>query len=117
MIPLLIGGAGIGLVALRALLLVQEQQMGRKAENLLHEVAPPTPGAGEGSVSTGPVYRNVFAKDGYPTLDGVKTLYELFATSAKRFAKNPCLGTRKQVRSLRYCDLPSYSLHSASIVF
>lgn len=69
----------------------------KHAENLLYEVEPARPSKGEGTVAIGPVYRNIIAKDAYPTLDGVKTLYELFTRSAKRYAKNPCLGSRPQV--------------------
>ncbi len=96
MLALLIGGVGLGLVALKALTAVQEDEM-KHAENLLVEVAPAEPSKGEGTVAIGPTYRNVVAKDAYPTLDGVKTLYELFTSSAKRYAQNPCLGSRKQV--------------------
>ena len=96
MLPILIGGLGLGIVALKALSACQEEEM-KHAENLLHEVEPAQPSNGKGSVAKGPVYRNVVAKDNYPTLDGVKTLYELFTRSAKRYAKNPCLGSRPQV--------------------
>lgn len=98
MIALFVGGVGVGLVALKALLSAGDRGMAKQAENLLYEVAPAAPSRGEGGVATGPSYRNVIAKDGFPELDGVKTLYELFSISAKRFAKNPCLGTRQLVR-------------------
>ena len=96
MLPLVIGGLGLGLVALKALVAFQEDDM-KHAENLLVEVEAAQPSKGEGTVAIGPTYKNVIAKDAYPTLDGVKTLYELFNSSAKRYAKNPCLGSRKQV--------------------
>lgn len=94
--PILIGGLGLGFIALKALSACQEEEM-KHAENLLYEVEPARPSKGEGTVAIGPVYRNIIAKDAYPTLDGVKTLYELFTRSAKRYAKNPCLGSRPQV--------------------
>lgn len=96
MLPILIGGLGLGFIALKALSACQEEEM-KHAENLLYEVEPARPSKGEGTVAIGPVYRNIIAKDAYPTLDGVKTLYELFTRSAKRYAKNPCLGSRPQV--------------------
>lgn len=97
MLLLIVGGLGVGLIALRAIDVVREKSMTRKAENLLCEVAPATPSAGEGSPACGPTYRNVAAKNEFPPLDGVTTLYELFKRSASRFPHNPCLGTRKQV--------------------
>ena len=58
------------------------------------------PASNNGSVACGPVYRNVCALQGFPTLEGVSTLYELFARSVQRFADNPCLGTRTTVCNL-----------------
>lgn len=103
MLPLVIGGLGLGLVALKALISLQEDEM-KHAENLLIEVEAAQPSRGEGTVAIGPTYKNVIAKDAYPTLDGVKTLYELFTSSAKRYARNPCLGSRKQVCSTMLSD-------------
>lgn len=47
------------------------------SKSLLVEVAPGRPAAGD-LPSTGPTYRNIAAKDGFATLDGATTLYELF---------------------------------------
>lgn len=38
--------------------------------------------------------RNVAAKDSWPTLPGVTTLYELFENSVKKYPNNKCLGWR-----------------------
>lgn len=85
----------MGLIALRAIDVLREKSMTRKAENLLCEVSPPSPSDGKDSPGCGPTYRNIAAKDAFPPLDGVTTLYELFKRSASRFPNNPCLGTRK----------------------
>lgn len=85
----------MGLIALKALTAVQEEDM-KKPQNLLYEVETAQANGGDGIVAIGPTYRNIVAKDSYPTLDGVETLYELFIGSAKRYAKNPCLGYRPQ---------------------
>ena len=55
------------------------------------------PASNDGSIASGPVYRNVCALQGFPKLEGVSTLYELFARSVQRFADKPCLGTRSTV--------------------
>lgn len=99
MIPIIIGGVGVGLIALRAINVLREKSMTRKAENLLCEVSPPSPSDGKESPGCGPTYRNIAAKDGFPSLDGVTTLYELFRRSASQFPNNPCLGTRKHTVS------------------
>ena len=44
---------------------------------LLAQVAPAKPASSDEPAS-GPVYRNVSAKDGFPTIENVTTLYELF---------------------------------------
>lgn len=41
-----------------------------------------------------PIYRRPSSKNGFPTLDGVTTLYELFSKSAEKFADLPALGHR-----------------------
>jgi hypothetical protein len=48
--------------------------------SLLAEVAPARPAAerGDDRPTAGPTYRNASSKDGFPTLDGVTTLHELF---------------------------------------
>lgn len=60
----------------------------------LHEVAPAQAANGS-KPAVGPEYRNVLAKDGPPSLDGVTTLYELFQRSVKKYANNKCLGHRE----------------------
>ena len=95
MLPVIVGGLGAGLIALRAIDALRERSMTRKAENLLVEVAPATPSSGKDSPACGPTYRNVVAQKEFPPLDGVTTLYELFKRSASTYPNNPCLGTRK----------------------
>ena len=41
--------------------------------------------------------RNVAAKDGFPTMEGATTLYEVFENSVKTFGDNQCLGFRPMV--------------------
>lgn len=67
-----------------------------KYGRMVSEVAPAEP-SGEGRPAVGPTYRNVVATEGYPTLEGVSTLYELFQSSAEKYADNPCLGHRVEV--------------------
>ncbi len=95
MLPIIVGGLGVGLITLRAIDVLRERSMTRKCENLLCEVAPATPSNGKDSPACGPTYRNVVAKTEFPPLDGITTLHELFIRSASRFPNNPCLGTRK----------------------
>ena len=90
MLPLVLAG-GAGLVAAR--ILMGRDQV-KECVSLLAEYEPAT------SSASGPVYRNVCALKGFPTLEGVETLYELFAQSVQRFADNPCLGTRLSVRHM-----------------
>lgn len=66
----------------------------KKLGDLLYEVGPGTP-ATDGSPSTGPTYRNVYAANGYPTLEGVRSLYDVFQKSARDFGAKPCLGVRE----------------------
>lgn len=95
MLPMIVGGLGVGLIALRAIDALRERSMTRKAENLLCEVAPATRSNGKDSPACGPTYRNVIAEKEFPPLDGITTLYELFKRSASTYPNNPCLGTRK----------------------
>ena len=46
-------------------------------KSLMVEVAPGRPAIGD-LPATGPTYRNVIAKDGFATLEGVTTLFEMF---------------------------------------
>ncbi len=68
-----------------------------KYGRLVAEVGSAQPSA-EGWPAVGPTYRNVVATEGYATLEGVRTLYELFQSSAEKYAENPCLGHRPEVR-------------------
>ena len=97
MLPIIIGSVGVGLIALRAIDALRDRVMTRKAENLLCEVAPATPADGKDKPACGPTYRNIVAKEEFPPLDGITTLYELFKRSASRYPNKPCLGTRKHV--------------------
>jgi long-chain acyl-CoA synthetase len=57
-------------------------------------------GSGKGSPQEGdknalsPIYRNVAAKSGFPTLGGVSTLYDLFERSVAKYPDSKCLGWR-----------------------
>lgn len=59
----------------------------------LIEAEPARPATAD-AVSSSPVYRSCYAKDGFPKLEGVTTLYELFTRSVEKYAKNACLGAR-----------------------
>ncbi|PNW73635.1 hypothetical protein CHLRE_13g566650v5 [Chlamydomonas reinhardtii] len=58
----------------------------------LVEVEPARPANGD-KPSASPVYRSVYAKDGFPTAD-FKTLFEMFEQSAAKYPDNQCLGKR-----------------------
>lgn len=49
---------------------------------------------GEGDANHSPIYRLTTSKDGFPKLDGVTTLYELFSKSVDKYADLPALGHR-----------------------
>lgn len=66
MLPMIVGGLGVGLIALRAIDALRERSMTRKAENLLCEVAPATRSNGKDSPACGPTYRNVIAEKEFP---------------------------------------------------
>ena len=42
-------------------------------------------------------FRNVAAKDGFPTMEGATTLYEVFENSVKTYSDKQCLGFRPMV--------------------
>ena len=91
-------------VGLAGLLLRRPRKMmPRRYGKLIAEVEGASP-AREGKPAYGPVYRNVMAKEVYPTLDGITTLYELFTTSVDKYPDNVCLGHRPQV----LCLLPVF---------
>ncbi|KAG2439883.1 hypothetical protein HYH02_010513 [Chlamydomonas schloesseri] len=60
----------------------------------LVEVEPARPASGD-KPSASPVYRSVYAKDGFPTVD-FKTLFEMFEQSAAKYPDNQCLGKREK---------------------
>lgn len=61
--------------------------------DLLVQVGDPTPALGD-EPAKGPVLRNSLARDGFPELEGVTTLYQLFQRSVKNHGDKPCLGKR-----------------------
>ena len=61
--------------------------------DLLIEVSAAAPGNGD-TPAVGPVYRNVLAKDGYSSVDGVKNLYDVFSRSVRQFGDSECIGWR-----------------------
>ncbi|KAK9079769.1 hypothetical protein SSX86_001442 [Deinandra increscens subsp. villosa] len=61
------------------------------------EVEPATE-AKDGRPSMGPVYRSVFAKDGFPPpIDGLDSCWDVFRISAEKYPDNKMLGTREFV--------------------
>ncbi|KAI3822111.1 hypothetical protein L1987_09692 [Smallanthus sonchifolius] len=54
--------------------------------------------AKDGRQSMGPVYRSVFAKDGFPPpIDGLDSCWDVFRLSAEKYPDNKMLGTREFV--------------------
>jgi len=47
--------------------------------------------------SASKIFRHASAKDGFPTLDGISSLYELFTQSVEKFPSNKCLGHRPKL--------------------
>jgi long-chain acyl-CoA synthetase len=47
--------------------------------------------------SASKIFRHETAKDGFPTLEGISSLYELFTQSVKKFPGNKCLGHRPKL--------------------
>lgn len=64
--------------------------------DLVVQVGEATPASGD-KPACGPILRSHLAKDGYPVLENVTTLYELFQRSVKTYGDRPCLGKRKIV--------------------
>ncbi|XP_061374116.1 long chain acyl-CoA synthetase 4 [Gastrolobium bilobum] len=55
-------------------------------------------GASEGRPSRGPVYRSLFAKDGFPApIPGLDSCWDVFRLSVEKYPTNPMLGTREIV--------------------
>jgi long-chain acyl-CoA synthetase len=57
------------------------------------QTAPAAPASGD-QPAVGPTYRHVSSAEGFPTLDGVSTLHELFDRARTKYADLPCLGWR-----------------------
>nr|XP_043612785.1 long chain acyl-CoA synthetase 4-like [Erigeron canadensis] len=54
--------------------------------------------AKDGRPSMGPVYRSIFAKDGFPPpIDGLDSCWDIFRMSAEKYPDNKMLGTREFV--------------------
>ena len=66
----------------------------RRRGKMLYEVAPSKPGSGSDQPSAGPTYRANYAQNGFPTLEGVNSLYEVFQKSVQECATKECLGHR-----------------------
>ncbi|KAJ7294140.1 hypothetical protein O6H91_Y275800 [Diphasiastrum complanatum] len=50
----------------------------------------------DGQQSLGPVYRSIFAKDGFSKCpEGIQTCWDIFSQSAKKYPKNTMLGRRE----------------------
>ncbi|XP_047969300.1 long chain acyl-CoA synthetase 4-like [Salvia hispanica] len=61
------------------------------------EVEPGKP-AEEGKPSTGPVYRSIFAKDGFPApIPGLDSCWDIFRLSVEKYPNNKMLGRRELV--------------------
>ncbi|KAH8964740.1 hypothetical protein BDL97_04G082000 [Sphagnum fallax] len=66
-----------------------------QVERFIVKVEEGVPGS-EGVPSKGPVYRSVFAKDGFPPLpEGLFTTWDLFSQTVKRGPNNRMLGVRE----------------------
>ena len=59
----------------------------------MYEVGPGLPQTDD-TPSTGPTYRNVYSQNGFPKLDGVNSLYEVFQKSVRERPNQDCLGVR-----------------------
>lgn len=75
----------------------------------------------ETSPSKGPVYRSALAKDGYPTLEGISTVWDLFSKSAEKYSSNNMLGKREIVDGkvgkyvwLTYAEVMEKTMHCGS---
>ena len=71
----------------------QEHHEQRTGVKWVVQVGPARPGSAS-QPSAGPVYRNVAAKDGFPTIEPT-TLYHLFDSSVKAYGDRECLGRRE----------------------
>ncbi|XP_060180127.1 long chain acyl-CoA synthetase 4-like [Lycium barbarum] len=67
------------------------------AERFIIEVEPAKPGK-DGKPAVGPVYRSLFAKDGFPpSIDGLDSCWDIFRLSVEKYPNNRMLGRRKIV--------------------
>ncbi|XP_057520544.1 long chain acyl-CoA synthetase 4-like [Amaranthus tricolor] len=63
----------------------------------IYEVEPPKPEL-DGKPSVGPVYRSIFAKDGFPQPPpGMNTCWDIFRMAVEKYPNNPMLGHREIV--------------------
>ncbi|CAH9117065.1 unnamed protein product [Cuscuta europaea] len=66
------------------------------AEDRLIVEVEPAKAATDGKPSVGPVYRSVFAKDGFPApIQGLNCCWDIFRLSVEKYPNNPMLGRRK----------------------
>ncbi|KAF5938454.1 hypothetical protein HYC85_022713 [Camellia sinensis] len=66
-------------------------------DRFLIEVEP-AKAAEEGRPSIGPVYRSLFAKDGFPPpIGGMDSCWDIFRMSVEKYPRNPMLGRREIV--------------------
>ncbi|CAH1451552.1 unnamed protein product [Lactuca virosa] len=66
-------------------------------EKFIVEVEPAKE-AKDGKPSMGPVYRSVFAKDGFPPpIDGLNSCWDIFRLAVEKYPDNKMLGTREFV--------------------
>ncbi|RAL53447.1 unnamed protein product [Cuscuta campestris] len=64
-------------------------------DRFIVEVEPAKAATG-GKPSVGPVYRSVFAKDGFPApIQGLDCCWDIFRLSVEKYPNNPMLGQRK----------------------
>uniref|UniRef100_M1A563 Long-chain acyl-CoA synthetase n=1 Tax=Solanum tuberosum TaxID=4113 RepID=M1A563_SOLTU len=67
------------------------------AEKFIIEMEPAKP-AKDGKPSVGPVYRSLFAKDGFPPpIEGLDSCWDIFRLSVEKYPNNRMLGHRKIV--------------------
>ncbi|KAL0291109.1 UNVERIFIED_CONTAM: Long chain acyl-CoA synthetase 4 [Sesamum angustifolium] len=66
-------------------------------KSFIVEVEPSKP-AKEGKPSIGPVYRSIFAKDGFPPpIPGLDSCWDIFRLSVEKYPENRMLGRREMV--------------------